>query len=247
MAFFAEEFGKAFVFKGIRPKIRSFMMKAGYDDVPYEMFGFLFYGSILVTYFVFILLVFPRIKAVVAGNSNVSMLMITFISWVIIQTIVLIMIVTYIYLSLNIKIYQRTKDIEKILPDYLQLVSSNLRGGLSFEKALWAAIRPEFGTISKEVTMVYKKVMTGNDTVPFTAANYPQIGPYQYSPLISPVSVLPDMAAAMKLANDVLSGIFGELAQPLPVSPTPQGASDQGGNPGLTSRRGFLRRLAGKR
>jgi len=163
MAFFAEEFGKAFVFKGIRPKIRSFMMKAGYDDVPYEMFGFLFYGSILVTYFVFILIVFPRIKAVVAGNSNVSMLMITFISWVIIQTIILIMIVTYIYLSLNIKIYQRTKDIEKILPDYLQLVSSNLRGGLSFEKALWAAIRPEFGTIAKEVTMVYKKVMTGND------------------------------------------------------------------------------------
>jgi len=84
-------------------------------------------------------------------------------------------------------------------------------------------------------------------TVPFTAANNPQIGPYQYSPLISPVGVLPDMAAAMKLANDVLSGIFGELAQPLPVSPTPQGASDQVGNPGLTSRRGFLRRLAGKR
>ena len=84
-------------------------------------------------------------------------------------------------------------------------------------------------------------------TVPFTAADDPQIGSYQHSPLISPVSVLPDMAAAMKLANDVLSGIFGELARPLPVSPAPQGASDQGGSPGLTSRRGFLRRLAGKR
>jgi [NiFe] hydrogenase assembly HybE family chaperone len=84
-------------------------------------------------------------------------------------------------------------------------------------------------------------------TVPFTAADDPQIGPYQYSPLISPVSALPDMAAAMKLANDVLSGIFGELAQPLPVSPAQQGASDQGGNPQLASRRGFLRRLAGKR
>ena len=84
-------------------------------------------------------------------------------------------------------------------------------------------------------------------TVPFTAADDPQIGPYQYSPLISPVSVLPDMAAAMKLANDVLSGIFGEPARSLPASGAPQGASDPGGNPGLASRRGFLRRLAGKR
>ena len=84
-------------------------------------------------------------------------------------------------------------------------------------------------------------------TVPFTAADHPQIGPYQYSPLISPVSVLPDMAAAMKLANDVLSGIFGDLAPALPESPAPRGVSDQESNQGLTSRRGFLRRLAGKR
>lgn len=162
MALFAEEFGKAFVFKSIRPKIRRFMMKAGYDDVPYELFGFLFYASLIATYFVFILLVYPRIKMVVTGSS-MSMLLITFISWVIIQTLIIITIITYLYLSLNITIYQRTKDIEKILPDYLQLVSSNLRGGLSFEKALWAAIRPEFGIIAKEITMVYKKVMTGND------------------------------------------------------------------------------------
>ena len=84
-------------------------------------------------------------------------------------------------------------------------------------------------------------------TVPFTAADDPQIGSYQYSPLISPVSSLPDMAAAMKLANDVLSGIFGEFAPTLPESPAPRSTSDQESNPGLVSRRGFLRRLAGKR
>lgn len=84
-------------------------------------------------------------------------------------------------------------------------------------------------------------------TVPFTAADHPQIGAYQFSPLISPASVLPDMAAAIKLASDVLSGIFGEIAPTLPESPVPRGVSDQESNPGLTSRRGFLRRLAGKR
>jgi hypothetical protein len=86
-----------------------------------------------------------------------------FFSWVVIQAVIIFVIIAYLYLSLNITIYNRTKEIEKILPEYLQIVSSNLKGGLSFEKALWAAIKPEFGVISKEITMVYKKVMTGND------------------------------------------------------------------------------------
>ena len=127
MVLFAEEFGKAFVFKGIRPKIKSFFMKAGYDDVPYEMFGWLFYASLVATYFVYILFIYPRIKAVVYDN-HINVFLITFISWVVILTIIIIMVITYLYLSLNITIYKRTKEIEKILPDYLQLVSSNLRG-----------------------------------------------------------------------------------------------------------------------
>ncbi|MGV8171406.1 MAG: type II secretion system F family protein [Candidatus Woesearchaeota archaeon] len=163
MRFFAEEFGKAFVFKKIRPKIKSFFMKAGYDDVPYEMFGWLFYASTVATYFIFILFIYPRINTVVADGNSISILLLTFISWLVIQVVIIVAIIAYLYLSLLITIYKRTKDIEKILPDYLQLVSSNLRGGLSFEKALWAAMMPEFGVIAKEITMVYKKVMTGND------------------------------------------------------------------------------------
>jgi Flp pilus assembly protein TadB len=162
MVLFAEDFGKAFIFKSLRPKIKSFFLKAGYDDVPYELFGWLFYLSLAITYFVYILLVFPKISAIVA-SSSIVILLLTFISWVIIQILILFTIIIYLYFSLNITIYKRTKEIEGILPDYLQVVSSNLKGGLSFEKALWAAIKPEFGVIAKEVTMIYKKVMTGND------------------------------------------------------------------------------------
>jgi hypothetical protein len=52
---------------------------------------------------------------------------------------------------------------EESLPDYLTLVSTNLKGGLSFEKSLWAAIKPEFGILSHEMTLVSKKVLTGHD------------------------------------------------------------------------------------
>jgi len=161
MALFAEEFGKAFVFKSIRPKIKSFFLKAGYEDVPYELFGWLFYTSLIITYFIYIILVYPTISVNV--TNSIYMLIITFFSWVVIQIVLLFLMIMYMYFSLNITIYNRTKEIELILPEYLQVVSSNLKGGLSFEKSLWAAIKPEFGVIAKEITMIYKKVMTGND------------------------------------------------------------------------------------
>jgi type II secretory pathway component PulF len=42
-------------------------------------------------------------------------------------------------------------------------VSTNLKGGMSFENALWSAIKPEFGILANEIGLVSKKVMTGND------------------------------------------------------------------------------------
>jgi pilus assembly protein TadC len=164
MVLFAEEFGKAFIFKKFRPKIRSFFLKAGYEDVPYELFGILFYISLVLTYFIYILAIYPKITTL-PDNGGLTLMLLTFISWVIVQIIILFTIIMYMYISLNIKVYSRTKNIEYILPDYLQIVSSNLKGGLSFEKALWSAIKPEFGVIAKEITMVSKKVMTGNDLV----------------------------------------------------------------------------------
>jgi hypothetical protein len=36
---------------------------------------------------------------------------------------------------------------------------------MSFDRSLWTAIRPEFEVLAKEITIVSKKVMTGNDLV----------------------------------------------------------------------------------
>jgi len=159
METFTEEFGKAFIFKKIRPGIKSFFLKAGYDDVPYKFFGALFYITLVMTAVFYLVFVYPRLE----GYLPASVLLITFVSWVVIQIAMITLVIVYLYFNLSIKIYKRTKDIEKILPDYLQVVSANLKGGLSFEKSLWSAIKPEFGVIAKEITMVSKKVMTGND------------------------------------------------------------------------------------
>lgn len=159
MKLFAKEFGKAFIFKRIRPTIKSFFMNAGYDDVPYEMFGYLFYVTLALTYLVFILFVYPRLQ----DYGTLTIVFVTFMTWVVVPLTILSLVIVYMYFDLTIKIFKRTREIETILPDYLQVVSSNLKGGLSFEKALWSAINPEFSIVAKEITIVSKKVMTGND------------------------------------------------------------------------------------
>ena len=155
---YLEEFGKAFVPKKIRPRLGTYLAKAGIDDVPYKFFGALFWLSAIITYFVYVPIIYPIIKTypmVLAG-------IFTFMAWAVTMSIVAMLIVLSLYFYLNIQIYQRTKILEDLLPDYLSLVSTNLKGGMSFEKSLWSAIKPEFGILANEIGLVSKRVATGN-------------------------------------------------------------------------------------
>lgn len=86
-------------------------------------------------------------------------------------------------------------------------------------------------------------------TLQFIADDDPDIGPYQYCPLIAPVDHLPDMAAAQTAAVDAMKTVLSvpaksdETNEPAPAaSPEPPPAKSAG----PVSRRGFFRRLAGK-
>ena len=68
-----------------------------------------------------------------------------------------------LYVYLDFRVYQRKKEIEDILPDFLQLVSSNVSAGMPIDRALWFAIRPKFGVLAKEMETVAKSTMTGED------------------------------------------------------------------------------------
>jgi pilus assembly protein TadC len=156
---FLEDFGKAFVFKKIRPGIRKYFLKAGYEDVPYKFFGGLFWITLLATLAAYFAWFYPKLT----DRSAMAVLLLTFLFWVLVQLTLIFISIIFLYFYLDLKIYKRTKAIEEKLPDYLVLVSTNLKGGMSFEKSLWNSIRPEFEILSKEITLVSKKVMTGND------------------------------------------------------------------------------------
>ncbi|MBW3003837.1 type II secretion system F family protein [Candidatus Woesearchaeota archaeon] len=63
----------------------------------------------------------------------------------------------------NVINYRRTTEIEKVLPDYLSIVSSNLESGMTINNALWEAATPEFGILANEIKLAAKQVTTGKD------------------------------------------------------------------------------------
>ncbi len=156
---FLSTFGKAFVLKPWRPHLRSFFEKTGRDDVPYHTIGLIFWVSAFITYLLYMTLIYPLL----GGSGPFRFFIISFVFWAGMMLLVFSVIAATWYFFLTMVIYKRTKEMEAKLADYFTLVSTNLRGGYSFEKSLWGAIRPEFGILAKEIALASKRVMTGND------------------------------------------------------------------------------------
>lgn len=67
------------------------------------------------------------------------------------------------YFTLSLRADSIAKFVESILPDALQLMASNLRAGLTTDKALLLSARPEFGVFSEEINRIGKRVILGED------------------------------------------------------------------------------------
>lgn len=152
-------FGKAFIPKKIRPNLSYYFSKAGYLEIPYHLFGLLFWFSAGISLVVYLSKVYPNI----ASRNLTSFFALTFFTWAGIMFFSVGMIMLIVYFFMNVKIYNRTKEMEDHLAEYLTLVSTNIKGGFSFEKALWSSIKPELGVLANEVALVSKRVLTGND------------------------------------------------------------------------------------
>lgn len=68
-----------------------------------------------------------------------------------------------IYLWLVLLVDKKAQLIEDSLPDALQLMTSNLRAGMSPDKALLLSSRPEFGPLKEEIDTVGRKVILGKN------------------------------------------------------------------------------------
>ncbi len=129
-----------------RKKLYDLAMAANVKVVPERFIGFVLVSSLAVA---------------LAGSFFVTMwlginLILSFLGlFAVIQSA--------FYLMILISADQKTKAVEEALPDALQLMASNLRAGISIEKSLILAARPEFGPLKEEIEAVGRDVATGGD------------------------------------------------------------------------------------
>jgi pilus assembly protein TadC len=159
MSFFYN-LGEAIIPKKIRIKIKKYVQKSGSYDVPYGIYGIVFLLSIIFSallYFIFFINIFKTANPIV-------MALISFLVLCLTEFTLILALGIGMWLYYEFVIFRRTVKIEEVLPDFLEEVSVNLRAGMSFDKALWNSVEPEFGVLDKEIEIVAKKVMSGEDT-----------------------------------------------------------------------------------
>ncbi|MBI4209887.1 MAG: type II secretion system F family protein [Candidatus Diapherotrites archaeon] len=66
-----------------------------------------------------------------------------------------------VYALLKLNSESKGKFVETILPDALQIIASNMKSGLTTEKAIFVAGRPEFGPLQLELRNASKSISSG--------------------------------------------------------------------------------------
>jgi archaeal flagellar protein FlaJ len=75
--------------------------------------------------------------------------------------VVLVLIVGYSVLKKRMKRFADIKKMETVFPDFISLMSSNLRAGMTIDKAMLLSARKEFAPLDKEITNLGKSIVTG--------------------------------------------------------------------------------------
>jgi pilus assembly protein TadC len=143
-----------------RQSLQQYLEKAGYD-INAENAKKIIFRSTLGTFTALTIgvLIYVSINGAILSKFLLFMLGL----WTAIFAGVLLLVYATMYFFLDYRIYKRTQEIEDVLPDFLQLASSNIAAGMAIDKALWYSIRPNFGVLAKEMEEVAKATMAGED------------------------------------------------------------------------------------
>ena len=142
--------------------LRKSLIKAGIDKPPGLFSKLILRTALVINIFIAVFLIQRYIgyfeffgsvyvPVFILASLAATFLAVFFLLWII------------FYLSLDLISYKRKVAIEEVLPDFLLLASANIRAGMPIDKALWYAVRPRFGVLAKEIEIVAKKTLTGED------------------------------------------------------------------------------------
>jgi len=75
----------------------------------------------------------------------------------------LVLISLYLFIKEKLRISAEIKKMEEVFPDFIELMSSNLRAGMTIDNALLLSSRKEFAPLDREITTLGKDIMTGKE------------------------------------------------------------------------------------
>jgi pilus assembly protein TadC len=141
-----------------RASFRLYLAKAGYAFGWSEIFRFTLFAAGALTAVAYLFVFSAMIQHGYAW-SYITLISGLFLLLGYPAAVLFSLLVFYVYTDLRIS--SRKQNIEKVLPEFLHLASANIRAGMSIDQALWSAIRPRFGVLAKEMEMVAKQNVLG--------------------------------------------------------------------------------------
>ncbi len=77
--------------------------------------------------------------------------------------VVFTLIQVYLLVREKLKESAKIKKMETVFPDFIELMASNLRAGMTIDKALLISSRKEFSPLDEEILKVGKEIITGEE------------------------------------------------------------------------------------
>ncbi|MBS3109884.1 type II secretion system F family protein [Candidatus Woesearchaeota archaeon] len=181
-----DKLGRMLLPKILARRMHPYMRTAGFDEFPYGFLGFAFYLAFFAGLFIF---TWPPLGTYYnisdyGGNFAIPLAIFLFFGFVFAVTTIFAGLMRVYF---DFVIYNRKKNVEEFLPDLLQQASANIRAGMTIDKALWFAVRPNFGILAHEIEIVARKTLGGVD---FTQALEEFTERYDSSTLKRSISLL---------------------------------------------------------
>lgn len=143
-------------------KLEGELRSAGIDTPADAFAGYVILNVLILSVFVtiFLALFGPTSEPVASAVGLISPDIPVFAAWIVIFIIILLVLyfISFVLLSSYIimRVEDRREKVEVVLPDFLILVSSNIKAGMTLDQAMWYAAKPEFGLLAEEVRKVIK-------------------------------------------------------------------------------------------
>lgn len=142
-------------------KIKDYFERAGFFIDPSSMSKKIFNLCVIINLALSAFLIYHF--SITYGITWTTILASIAALWILVFIVLIFIIWAVFYLVVDLKIFKRKVDIEDVLSDYLQLTASNIKAGMTIDRALWYAVRPRFGVLANEIETVAKETMRGED------------------------------------------------------------------------------------